>query len=138
MRVRIGRSLFELPERLGVPAIYPNRLTAASSGHQPASLAAGTKPTFASNVPCYDENPWPSPTASFEKGTRKMTATESKDLKTGARIYWQGNVADAGTIIEKSWNAVTITWDNGHVNVVHHGDMREILRTPQTLPKLDR
>lgn len=67
-----------------------------------------------------------------------MTANESKDLKTGARVYWQGNMADAGTITEKNWNAVTITWDNGHVNVVHHGDMREILRAPRTLPKLDR
>lgn len=65
-----------------------------------------------------------------------MTATESKDLKKGARVYWQGDVADGGTITEKSWNAVTITWDNGHVNVVHHGDMREILRAPRTLPKV--
>jgi hypothetical protein len=67
---------------------------------------------------------------------REMTSTESKDLKTGNRVYWQGNVGDAGTITEKNWNAVTITWDNGHVNVVHRGDMREILRTSRTLPKL--
>lgn len=36
-----------------------------------------------------------------------MTANESKDLKTGARVYWQGNIHDAGTITEKNWNAVT-------------------------------
>jgi hypothetical protein len=65
-----------------------------------------------------------------------VTATESKDLKKGARVYWQGSAADSGTITDKSWSAVTITWDNGHVNVVHHGDMREILRTARTLPKL--
>jgi hypothetical protein len=64
-----------------------------------------------------------------------MTATESKDLKKGARVYWQGNAADSGTITDKSWDAVTITWDNGHVNVVHHGDMREVLRASKTLPK---
>ena len=64
-----------------------------------------------------------------------MTPTESKDLKKGARVYWQGNAADSGTITDKSWDAVTITWDNGHVNVVHHGDMREILRASRTLPK---
>ena len=64
-----------------------------------------------------------------------MTATESKDLKKGARVYWQGNAGDSGTITEKSWDAVTITWDNGHVNIVHHGDMREILRASRTLPR---
>jgi hypothetical protein len=64
-----------------------------------------------------------------------MIATESKDLKKGARVYWQGNAADSGTITEKSWDAVTITWDNGHVNVVHHGDMREIFRASRALPK---
>ena len=64
-----------------------------------------------------------------------MTATESKDLKKGSRVYWQGDAADSGTITEKSWDAVTITWDNGHVAVVHHGDMGEILRTSRGLPK---
>ena len=59
-----------------------------------------------------------------------MTPTESKDIKKGARVYWQGDVADCGTISDKSWNAVTIAWNNGHVAIVHHGDMREILRSP--------
>ena len=57
-----------------------------------------------------------------------MTAAESKDLKKGTRVCWQGNVADRGTITQTSWDAVTITWDNGHVAIVHHGDMREIQR----------
>jgi hypothetical protein len=64
-----------------------------------------------------------------------VTVTESKDLKKGARVYWRGDAADSGTIIEKSWAAVTITWDNGHVATVHHGDMSEILRTSRSLPK---
>jgi hypothetical protein len=59
-----------------------------------------------------------------------MTPAESKDLKKGARVYWHGDAADSGTITEKSWDAVTITWKNGHVAIVHHGDMREILRAP--------
>jgi hypothetical protein len=29
-----------------------------------------------------------------------MTATESKDLKKGARVYWRGDAADSGTITE--------------------------------------
>ena len=62
-----------------------------------------------------------------------MTPTESKDLKKGTRVYWQCDPADCGIITEKSWDAVTITWNNGHVAIVHHGDMREIRRAPTKL-----
>ena len=57
-----------------------------------------------------------------------MTVTESKSLKTGSRVCWRGNPTDSGKITDTSWNAVTIAWDNHHVAVVHHGDMREIHR----------
>jgi hypothetical protein len=60
-----------------------------------------------------------------------MNAAESKTLTKGTRVYWQGNAADGGTVTQASWDAVTITWDNGHVAVVHHGDMREVMRTGQ-------
>ncbi len=56
---------------------------------------------------------------------------KSKTLTKGIRVYWQGNAADAGVVTETSWDAVTSTWDNGHVAVVHHGDMREVMRTGQ-------
>jgi hypothetical protein len=59
-----------------------------------------------------------------------MTVKESKDLKKGARVYWRGDAADGGIVPEKSWDAVMITWDNGQVASVHHGDMREIQRAP--------
>jgi len=55
-----------------------------------------------------------------------VDATESKDLRRGTRVYWRGDAADSGVITETSWEAVTIAWDNGHVAVVHHGDMGEI------------
>jgi len=55
-----------------------------------------------------------------------MTAAESKALQNGDRVCWKGNAADKGIITIRSWDAVTITWDNGHVATVHHGDMREI------------
>jgi hypothetical protein len=58
-----------------------------------------------------------------------MTVTESKDLKTGTRVYWRGDAADSGIITETSWDAVTIAWNNGQVASVHHGDMREIHST---------
>ena len=59
-----------------------------------------------------------------------MTNAESKALKQGSRVYWQGDDADCGSITETSWDAVTIAWDNGKVARVHHGDMREIRHTP--------
>ncbi len=65
-----------------------------------------------------------------------MTANESKALSRGARVYWQGDSADSGTITETSWNAVTIAWKNGHTATVHHGDMREIKLRTDSAPKL--
>jgi hypothetical protein len=59
-----------------------------------------------------------------------MTVDESKALKKGTRVYWRGDAADSGIITETSWNAVSIAWNNGKVASVHHGDMREIQRTP--------
>jgi hypothetical protein len=57
-----------------------------------------------------------------------MTVTESKELKKGTRVYWQGDIADSGVVTATSWDAVTISWNNGKVARVHHGDMREIQR----------
>ena len=59
-----------------------------------------------------------------------MTAAESKDLRKGSRVYWRGDATDGGSIIEMSWDAVTIAWDNGQLATVHHGDMREVQRKP--------
>src|SRR3977135_2306918 len=51
-----------------------------------------------------------------------MTVTESKDLKKGNRVYWQGDGDDSGTITETSWDSVTISWNTGKVASVHHGE----------------
>lgn len=59
-----------------------------------------------------------------------MNPTESRALRRGSRVYWHGNAADCGVISETSWNAVTITWANGHVATVQHGDMRDIKSAP--------
>ena len=61
---------------------------------------------------------------------RSMNVAEFKGLKKGGRVYWRGDATDGGIITEMSWDAVTITWDNGQVATVHHGDMREIQRAP--------
>lgn len=55
-----------------------------------------------------------------------MTVAESKNLKAGSRVCWRGNPDDGGVVTETSWAAVTIAWDDKHVAVVHHGDMREV------------
>ena len=62
-----------------------------------------------------------------------MTPTQSRDLKKGVRVYWQGGAAVFGTISDMSWDAVTIAWNNGQVATVHHGDMREIQQVPAKL-----
>jgi hypothetical protein len=58
-----------------------------------------------------------------------VTPAESKNLKKGNRVYWRGDGADSGSISGRSWDAVTIAWDNGQVATVHHGDMRQINST---------
>jgi hypothetical protein len=63
-----------------------------------------------------------------------MTATESKNLKKGTLVYWRGDAADSGIVTETSWDAVKITWNNGQVANVHHGDMREIQRVATKSP----
>jgi hypothetical protein len=45
-------------------------------------------------------------------------------------VSYSARCSDGGIITEMSWDAVTIAWDNGQVATVHHGDMREIQRTP--------
>jgi hypothetical protein len=59
-----------------------------------------------------------------------MTLDESKTLKNGSRVYWHGDAADAGVVTETGWDAVTITWNNGHMARVLRGDMREIQLMP--------
>jgi hypothetical protein len=59
-----------------------------------------------------------------------MTFNESKGLKKGTSVYWQGDAADSGIVTETSWDAVTIAWNNGQVASVHHGDMREVQPMP--------
>ena len=61
-----------------------------------------------------------------------MTGNESKALKKGACVYWRGDAADSGIVTETTWDAVTIAWNIGQVARIHHGDMREIERTPTT------
>ena len=59
-----------------------------------------------------------------------MNAAESKRSQRVAGSFGKDS-ADGGTVTDTTWASITITWDNGHVAVVHHGDMREVMRTVQ-------
>jgi hypothetical protein len=63
-----------------------------------------------------------------------MKVNESKGLTKGTRVYWRGDSADSGIITDISWDAVTITWNNGQVTSVHHGDVHDIHRVATKTP----
>jgi hypothetical protein len=69
------------------------------------------------------------PRAGPEAGAT-MTPTESKGLKKGNHVYWHGHADDSGVVAETSWDAVTISWNNGKVSSIHHGDMRGVEHAP--------
>ena len=56
---------------------------------------------------------------------------ECRRVRVSRRVlgsFGKATPLTAGTVTETTWDSVTITWDNGHVAVVHHGDMREVMR----------
>ena len=57
-----------------------------------------------------------------------MTGAESRSLHIGARVYWQADNNDAGTVTEKSWSGVTIRWDGRGQQVVLHNDMAMVTK----------
>ena len=57
-----------------------------------------------------------------------MTGEESRKLKSGDRVLWQGDVKNQGTIKGTSWNGVTIEWDDGDTISVSHNDMSAVNR----------
>jgi hypothetical protein len=61
--------------------------------------------------------------ASNETSRLARTTLELRQCKQAMR-------AATMTITETSWDAVRIARDNGQVAIVHHGDMREIERSP--------
>ncbi len=61
-----------------------------------------------------------------------MTVDESKALKKGTRVYWRGDAADSGIITETSWDAVTISWNNGNFQTI--AGRHRIALCPQSFP----
>jgi hypothetical protein len=52
-----------------------------------------------------------------------MTGEQSRLLKVGDRISWQGNKADQGTVIETNWAGLTVKWDSRGEQAIQHNDM---------------
>lgn len=55
-----------------------------------------------------------------------MTERESKKLKAGDRVMWDGDETDLGSVTECDYLCVRIKWDNGQEGTVHHADMKKI------------
>jgi hypothetical protein len=54
-------------------------------------------------------------------------------LEVGSRVTWDHNPADAGTVIEKGYNACKVRWDdpsNGEVSLLHFTEMANIGSLP--------
>ena len=62
-----------------------------------------------------------------------MTGDQSRLLKPFARVCWQNDPADQGTVIEKNWAGVTIKWDDGHKSFTGHNDMARVERVPKKI-----
>jgi hypothetical protein len=65
--------------------------------------------------------------------TPPMTGDESRKLKIGDRVCWQGDKADQGTVIETNWSGVTVKWDNRSRQTILHNDMAQVERVPVNL-----
>jgi hypothetical protein len=55
-----------------------------------------------------------------------MTLQQSKTLKPGARVCFDGDKADHGTIKANNANYLAVKWDDGHQSFTGHGDMKRI------------
>jgi hypothetical protein len=55
-----------------------------------------------------------------------MTPTQSKQLKVGDHVCWNGNPADRGAVTATHARYVTIKWDDGHESFTGHHEMRRV------------
>ena len=62
-----------------------------------------------------------------------MTGDQSRLLKVGDRVRWGATTTDLGTVVETTWNGVTIDWDDGHTTPIRHNDMTQVERVPANL-----
>jgi hypothetical protein len=61
-----------------------------------------------------------------EQAGKEMTADQSKLLKIGTRVCFNGDQADRGTVTATNVGYVTIKWEDGHQSYTGHGDMKRV------------
>jgi hypothetical protein len=55
-----------------------------------------------------------------------MTPDQSRKLKPGTRVCFDGNQSDRGTVKATNAKYVTIKWADKHVSFTGHGDMKRV------------
>jgi hypothetical protein len=55
-----------------------------------------------------------------------MTPDESRKLTVGARVCFNGDQADLGTVAAVQGRYVTIRWEDGHRSLTGHRNMQRV------------
>jgi hypothetical protein len=55
-----------------------------------------------------------------------MNGSQSRTLKLGDRVCWDGNANDLGLVTNNGWVGVVIKWDDGRTSSIHHNDMSKV------------
>jgi small-conductance mechanosensitive channel len=55
-----------------------------------------------------------------------MTGKQSRALKVGDRVCFNGDESDRGTVKATNAKYVTIKWRDGHKSFTGHGDMKRV------------
>ena len=61
-----------------------------------------------------------------------LTGDQSSNLKIGDRVCWKANATNLGTVASNGWGGVVIEWDDGHNSSIHHNDMAQVERVPNS------
>jgi hypothetical protein len=62
---------------------------------------------------------------SIKRG-KSMPPQQSKRLKVGTRVCWNGDWADCGTVTANHARYVTIKWEDGHQSFSGHKEMKRV------------
>ena len=60
-----------------------------------------------------------------------MTNKQSKKLSVGARVCFNGDQADIGSVTAIQARYVTIKWNDGHQSFTGHGEMKRVALVKQ-------
>jgi hypothetical protein len=55
-----------------------------------------------------------------------MITEQSKNLKIGTLVYFNGDQADRGTVTANHLRYVTIKWKDGHQSYTGHDEMKRV------------